>query len=466
MNNFAKHIFNKNLDRVENEWDKRGLRIINTLIFSLGILMILFFLLSFWIKLDAARPVVMVVFIITVIHFWISKWISFNGIKLYASLLPIALVSVISLIIVGKGGGDRFYFASTLILPMLFYNEKRWYFPIVLVNIGAFITVSILQNYIEPLASMDESDKVIYAGINGLAICLLILIMLKVFKNEIAGFQQMISDQKQALEIKNHEITESITYAKGIQEAILPSRGFLDSEFSKGYVLYMPKDIVAGDFYWIEKQDEFLYFADADCTGHGVPGAMVSVVCHGALQQSLYEFGKRNPSEILEMTSTIVSDTFSKSEREIKDGMDLGLCRWDEKNRILMYAGANNPVWILSENENLETDSMILTSNFEGRFLHEIKATKRPIGNSGTKNTYQNHVVKLNEGDEVFLQTDGFADQFGGDKGKKYKYSQLKSFLLENQYLLGRTKQLQTEFNKWIGDIEQIDDVCIVGLRV
>lgn len=428
--------------------------------------MILFFLISFWIKLDAARPVVVSVFVITVVHFWLSKWMSFNVIKLYACLLPIALVTVISLIIVGKGGADRFYFAATLILPMLFYSEKKWYLPLVLVNIVAFISVTILQNYIMPLATISEIDKSIYAGMNGLAICILIAIMLKVFKTEITGFQQMISDQKQTLEIKNHEITESITYAKGIQEAILPSRHFLETEFSNGYVLYLPKDIVAGDFYWIEKQNEMLYLSAADCTGHGVPGAMVSVVCHGALQQALYEFGKQSPSEILQMTSSIVSETFSKSEREVKDGMDLSLCRWNEKHRELMFSGANNPVWILSESEKLNTDSVVLTSSFDGKFLHEIKGTKRPIGNSHIENRYQNHVIYLNSGDEIFLQTDGFADQFGGEKGKKYKYSQLKSFLLENQHSTNRTKQLSTEFFKWIGDVEQIDDVCLVGLKV
>lgn len=465
MSNLFQNIFNLNLERVENDWDKRGFRIINTLIFSLGILMLLFYLLSFVISLSEARPVVLGMMAITIIHFWVSKKLPFNVIKLYASLIPIVLISIVSISIIGEGGGDRFYFACSLILPMIFYKEKKWWLPLVLLNIVAFIASTFLQQYIEPMASISDQELFFYAGINGIAICSLILIMLKVFKIEIDGFQQTITDQKQTLEIKNKEITESINYAKGIQEAILPSAHFLEREFKHGFICYLPKDIVAGDFYWIEKVEDDLYFAAADCTGHGVPGAMVSVVCSNALQQSLHEYRHTNTSDLLESTSQLVSKTFEKSIREIKDGMDIGLCRWNAETGMLQFSGANNPLWLISNSSELKTNSDYKTIEVEGRYLHEVKGTKRPVGNSDIKMKFELHEIQLEQGDEIILQTDGFADQFGGTNGKKYKYNQLKMFLLKTKSI-DRSEILKREFSAWCEGYEQIDDVCLIGLRI
>lgn len=427
--------------------------------------MLLFFSLSFLISLPEARPIVLAMVLVTISHFWVSKKLPFNVIKLYASLIPVVLISIVSVRIIGEGGGDRFYFACSLILPMLFYKEKKWWLPLVLLNILAFVIATILQQYIEPMATISENEKFVYAGINGIAICVLILIMLKVFKIEIDGFQQTITNQKQSLEIKNHEITESINYAKGIQEAILPSDHFLDREFNNGFICYLPKDIVAGDFYWIEKLGEDLYFAAADCTGHGVPGAMVSVVCSNALQQSLHEYSLSETNSLLESTSKLVSKTFEKSIREIRDGMDIGLCRWNFTTRKLQFSGANNPLWLISNNEKLNTSSDYRTIEMDGRFLHEIKGTKRPVGNSNVKTPFQHHEISLIEGDEIILQTDGFADQFGGPNGKKYKYNQLKEFLLKTS-VVDRSEILRKEFSAWCEGYEQIDDVCLIGLRV
>lgn len=426
--------------------------------------MIMFYTLSYVIHLSEARPMVLTIMVIIISHYLFSKKFSINTIKLYASLIPMLVVAVTAVIIVGEGGADRFYLACTLIVPLIFFQEKKWYAPLALLNIFTFVLVTFLQQIVEPFASVPMEEKFIYSGINGLAITVLIFIMLKIFKVEITGFQETISNQKKSLEIKNKEITESITYAKGIQEAILPSKQFLSQEFANGYVIYLPKDIVAGDFYWIEKMGETLYFAAADCTGHGVPGAMVSVVCHGALQQALYEHKLTTPAVILEMTSKIVSETFSKSEREVKDGMDIALCSWNMTAGLLEFAGANNPLWIISNSKDLSSSSQVITRDLNGVFLHEIKGTKKPIGNSTLEIPFQNHSILLSKGDEVFLQTDGFADQFGGEKGKKYKYNKLKDFLLKNQYTTRKT-DLISEFDNWIGEIEQVDDICLVGFK-
>lgn len=260
---------------------------------------------------------------------------------------------------------------------------------------------------------------------------------------------ETLAHQKQQIEMKNRDITDSIQYAKRIQSAILPTENLIEKTLPQSFVLYLPKDIVAGDFYWLEQNKNSTLFAAADCTGHGVPGAMVSVVCNNALNRSVREFQLKEPASILNKTRDIVIETFEKSETNIKDGMDIALCRLEANQ--LQYAGANNPLWIIRNNE-----------------LIEIKGDKQPIGKYMNKQPFTNHVIELEHGDTIFLLTDGYPDQFGGEKGKKYKYRQLKEKLVSivNLPLKEQKENLLAEFNNWKGELEQIDDVCIIGIRI
>ncbi len=465
LNNWLNHIVNSNLEGIDDEWEQRGLRIINTLILCLFLLMTIFFSLSFVIGMPEARPAILVAIAVTLLHFWVSRHVPLKAVKLYAAIIPALLVLYISIFIIGKEGNDKYFFINTLILPMLFFREAKWYLPLASISILFFFVTSYCQTIIEPWANLPSDSMLLYTMVNGFAIGVLAIITIKTFKIEIFGYQNTIYFQKQSLEEKNKEITESIHYAKGIQEAILPSTDLLERDFKEGFVCYLPKDIVAGDFYWMEKVEDKIYFAAADCTGHGVPGAMVSVVCSNALQQTLFEYKITEVDRILESTSNLVSATFAKSPREIKDGMDIGLCCWNTKTRELTFSGANNPLWVISEKETLETSSACRTTSENGKYLHEIKGTKRPVGNSFVTISFEKHSLKLSKGDEVILQTDGFADQFGGPKGKKYKYSSLKSFLL-NSSDDSRKVDLTKEITEWRGNYEQLDDICIVGYKV
>lgn len=253
----------------------------------------------------------------------------------------------------------------------------------------------------------------------------------------------------EALEEKNTEILDSIKYAKRIQTAILPPDKLIRQTFKNSFILYKPKDIVAGDFYWLEQKDDIILFAAADCTGHGVPGAMVSVICNNGLNRSVREHGLISPGEILDKTREIVIGEFEKSDEEVKDGMDIALCTL--QNRTLKYSGAHNPLWIIRDNE-----------------LIEIKADKQPIGKYSHQKAYNTHTVKLLENDTIYIFSDGFADQFGGENNKKFKTKNFKQLLLSIQsHELPIQKQLLEEaFNNWRGDIEQLDDVCIIGVRI
>ncbi|MCW8940752.1 MAG: SpoIIE family protein phosphatase, partial [Flavobacteriales bacterium] len=278
-----------------------------------------------------------------------------------------------------------------------------------------------------------------------------------------------IKTQKLLLEVKSKEVTDSIKYAKRIQSAILPSIKTIKEHLQDSFILYKPKDIVAGDFYWLENKNNTVLFAAADCTGHGVPGAMVSVICNNGLNRSVREYGLTNPSEILNKTREIVISEFEKSEEDVRDGMDIALCSIkykieSEKSQttaILQYAGANNPLWIIRPINNSEHQKL----NFE---LIDIRPDKQPIGKHFKNLPFTSHTIELQKGDSIYIFSDGYADQFGGPKGKKFMYKPLKNLLLsiQDKNMNEQKEILEQRFNDWKGDLEQVDDVCMIGVRI
>ena len=245
------------------------------------------------------------------------------------------------------------------------------------------------------------------------------------------------------------EITDSISYAKSIQTAILPSQRIIKESLKESFILYKPKDIVAGDFYWMEHKDNTALFAAADCTGHGVPGAMVSVVCNNALNRAVREYGLIIPGEILDKARDIVVGEFEKSDEEVKDGMDIALCSIEGNN--LKYAGAHNPLWMIRNGE-----------------LSEIKANKQPIGRFDNPKPYTTHNVELQKGDLIYIFSDGYVDQFGGERGKKFKAKAFRQLLLSihDQLMEEQKISIDNAFETWRGSLDQIDDVCVIGVRV
>jgi serine phosphatase RsbU (regulator of sigma subunit) len=267
-------------------------------------------------------------------------------------------------------------------------------------------------------------------------------------KNEVEQKKLEAEAQRALVEEKNREIVDSITYAKRLQEAILPPKKLLKEYLPESFVLYKPKDIVAGDFYWLERKNDIILFAAADCTGHGVPGAMVSVICNNGLNRSVREYGLTDPGSILDKTREIVIQEFEKSEDEVKDGMDISLCAIE--GNILRWAGANNPLWIIRENE-----------------LIELKPDKQPIGKYADQKNFTSHQVELLPGDSLYIFTDGYQDQFGGDKGKKFKSSRMKQLLLsiQDKSMDEQNLIIDHAFESWRSSFDQVDDVCIMGVR-
>lgn len=268
---------------------------------------------------------------------------------------------------------------------------------------------------------------------------------------EIKKQRDLADEQKLLIEEKNNEILDSIVYAKRIQSAILPPTKMVKEYLYESFVLYKPKDIVAGDFYWMNPTEDAVLFAAADCTGHGVPGAMVSVVCNNGLNRSVREYGLYDPGKILDKTREIVISEFEKSEEEVKDGMDVALCSLNGKQ--LKFAGAHNPLWIIRKG----------TEEIE-----EIKANKQPIGKYDNLESYTTHTIKLNEGDSFYIFSDGYADQFGGERGKKFKSKRFKELLIsiKDKPMEEQRSLLDDAFEEWKGNLEQLDDVCVIGVKV
>ena len=290
-----------------------------------------------------------------------------------------------------------------------------------------------------------------YGLFGGLALVLVIALVLFRSVQQKKKANDEITIQKQEVEHKNKEILDSITYAERIQSAILPPMNLMNEKLKDGFVLYKPKDIVAGDFYWLETVDDDIYFSAADCTGHGVPGAMMSVMCSNALTKCVKEMNITSPSKILDQTTKIIEGRFERSGELVLDGMDLALCKLNLQTMTLEYAGANNPLWIIRNNEVLET-----------------KADKQPIGQYDHRQPYTNHKTALQKGDIIYIFSDGYVDQFGGPKGKKFKSKPFKALLLtiQNETMDKQKELIEQSFESWRGKNEQVDDVCVIGVRV
>ena len=269
---------------------------------------------------------------------------------------------------------------------------------------------------------------------------------LRVIRNQ----KEIIDGAFVQLEEKSNEIQDSIEYAKRIQRGISPSMDLIRNFFPESFVFYQPKSVVAGDFFWVKKINNNLLFAVGDCTGHGVPGAMVSVLCQSILNRVVADFKFFNPSKILDEARKLIVEHLDYGNEVIHDGMDIALCSFDTSTSKMQFAGANNPLWVVRNNE-----------------LLEFKGDHQPVGYFQKSKNFTNNTLQVKKGDMVFVFSDGFSDQFGGEKGKKYKLGNFKKFILSinEKKFPSYSTELEREFNQWKGDNEQVDDVCILGIK-
>ncbi|MGE0568555.1 MAG: tetratricopeptide repeat protein [Bacteroidia bacterium] len=268
-------------------------------------------------------------------------------------------------------------------------------------------------------------------------------------KQLIEQKEKETQEQKHIIEEKQKEILDSINYAKRIQYTLLAHDQFLLENLQNYFTLFNPKDIVSGDFYWAAKRNDKFYLAVCDSTGHGVPGAFMSLLSIGFLSEAINERKIEKPNEIFDYVRMKLINTISKEEQ--KDGFDGILVCFDRKNSVITYAAANNSPILISNGERLD-----------------LKSDRMPVGIGERKENFTLKTIPAKKGDMLYLYTDGYADQFGGPRGKKFKYKQLNEILMELSIkpLSEQRLELKKTFDSWKGEQEQVDDVCIIGVKV
>lgn len=273
----------------------------------------------------------------------------------------------------------------------------------------------------------------------------------KILEEKVAVRTAEVVQKSKELEEKNKDIMDSIKYAKRIQNAILPP----ENSFAETFILFKPKDIVSGDFYWLAMTETKQVIAAVDCTGHGVPGAFMSIIGYNSLNKIVKEYGFLHPADILDQLNDEVANTLQQQteEDEVKDGMDIALMIYDSNTKELEFAGAYNPLYMIRDGA-----------------LKEIKGDRFSIGRTSTKvgQKFTNHKIQLKPGDTTYIFSDGYADQFGGDKGKKLKAKAVKKMLMEIQgfSMQEQKEHLDKVIEEWKGQHPQIDDILFIGSRV
>ncbi len=320
------------------------------------------------------------------------------------------------------------------------------------------------QSEIDNLKSRRQRAIIITTGLFGL----LLLAM------AVGLFQRMkfIRSTNEKINMQNEMITDSISYAQRIQSAIFPSRAMLKEVMPEHFVILRPKDIVSGDFYWVKEVQDHLVIVGADCTGHGVPGAFMSMLGITMLNDLIGDRCFNAPSAILEQLRLKVKDMLLQDQdsEEQKDGMDMALAIFNKTTRELHYAGANNPLYVVRHKEfpvngGLEKHGSIEADDYR---LFELKADKQPVGTHWEESSFTTHSIYLQENDSFYLFSDGFVDQFGGPDRKKYKSLNFKKLLLsiQKESMEKQAEMLEKTLVDWKGDLEQIDDISVIGVRV
>lgn len=346
-----------------------------------------------------------------------------------------------------------FMLLATASMPMLIFNKPRVYsFYFVLHMLAFFASYFYVQRYppIMDLHALDMEENVIFSIIS----MFLVVYFSNRYLTDVNNYyERKLIQSKAIIEEKQSAITDSINHALRLQRAMLPPLDRMRAHLKHFFLLYLPKDIVSGDFYWMETQGEHVYIAACDCTGHGVPGGFSSMVCHNALNRAVREFKLTDPGQILEKVDALVTEHYAHSQEKINDGMDVSLCviHLGADGPGMQWAGANNPLWITRSGECID-----------------YKATRRAIGGGVEAFGFETHDIPLEAGDRYYLFSDGFADQFGGPGDKRMSKKRFKESILEVCSLSADEQRrcLEEKLKAHQGETEQTDDILVMGFSL
>ena len=388
-----------------------------------------------------------------------------------------------------------FFFFMPAIIPVIFYQKKLHYITFCIFNIAVYFAVFSVLNSNNSLFYTPPYQNYFFTFIiNSVAAFAILFLIITHFKNQnikneevlsqkndiLQQLSDEISAQRDELKLKNEKIEQqtrnmisSIVYAEKLQQAILPQSNILNNFFSDSFIFFSPRDIVSGDFYWIKRIDRNVIVAAVDCTGHGVPGALMSMLGISFMNDIASNANSLNAGKILDQLRDKVKTTLNQTSYENfqKDGMEMALCIIGLDNMTMQYAGAHNPLYIIRENLQISEFESIANKNvveYTGKTLLEVKANKQPVAIGLKEVPFETHEIKIFKGDLIYLFTDGHIDQIGGEDSKKFSAKKFKQLLLGNSH---KTMQQQLEtinqtFNSWRKGQEQFDDMLIIGIKI
>lgn len=432
---------------------KRNVQITNTVAVILLGITLLFCIPLLWLRdfyaiienitinIATAIPALLVLYLNKKQFYKIARYLLFVFFSAFLFGLPI---------ITGSYSGTNLHFAVLMASSVLLF-EKKWN---VLIFFGLSSILFVWSSYLIVLPSNPLNlvlDKASF-WINGVSFIVLFYFALTAFKIESHKYQKEIEIKNEELSHKNQQIRESINYAKYIQQAMLPNFEFLQRDFPESFVFYQPKDIVSGDFFWFEKIENDWIIAVADCTGHGVPGALMSMQGMSLLEQIIVEKKITQPDEILSRLDNAMRAS-RKSQSFVQDGMDIAICKIDSQAQKIYFAGAHHSIFLLQNKQ-----------------LTEIKGDRKGIGsNASMRNPlFQVHTLDYTTNTKLYFSSDGYKDQFGGTQNRKFSPQQFREMLINFQDLSfeEQGKQITNKLKTWQGNERQTDDITVLGLKI
>ncbi len=378
-------------------------------------------------------------------YFWAAKFFSFVASNLF--ILGAGLM-------VGKGINNHIAMIPIMLFGMILFKSTRDRVLVFGISLAFFVSLRYLLDIVPPHYTFTPSAKEAFSIVFYIMALLVTFLLGYYFLNINKEYETTIVSQSLSIATKNKEITDSIIYAKRIQEAQLPNKNEIYSALPDCFVLYKPKDIVSGDFYYFHKNEHSVFIASADCTGHGVPGALMSMIGTEKLNDAFLH--TNNTSEILQYLNNGIKLSLRQTgdDESTRDGMDIALFAVDKKTNVIKFAGANRPLWVIRKGQ---------------KNIEEIKSTKKAIGGLTAENQeFETHELKLQPGDTFYICSDGYADTFGGEHSKKLTTKRFKEILLsiQNKTMKEQERFLNQFIEDWKGETEQIDDILVIGVRL
>tara|TARA_B100001287_G_scaffold91833_1_gene76981 strand:+ start:3381 stop:4745 length:1365 start_codon:yes stop_codon:yes gene_type:complete len=364
----------------------------------------------------------------------------------------LAIIAVI--VVYGQVYRNELFFIISSILGVILFKSRTNGLISFSIAMVSFLISKLILSEIPPLYSTDENLTIPLAIIGLISVSIISYLLITYIKSETVEYEKKIISAFETLEEKKHYILDSLNYAANIQKSILGKKSSILKKFKDGFIIFKPKDIVSGDFYWFAEKNNIRIIAASDCTGHGVPAAFMTIMGNDILNEIVHEENILEPDKILQQLDIkIISRLSDEKGLERQDGMDISILVINDKSKIIKYAGAKSPLYIVKNNE-----------------IKTIKASNFPIGSQQYEKTkkYELNEIPYNENDKFYLMSDGYQDQFGGKRNKKFLKKKLRELILEISSLPMHKQRikLEEEFVNWKKKEDQTDDVLIIGISI